>query len=284
LVPLIWGTTYVVTSELLPPDRPLLAAALRSLPAGMVLVATTGALPSGAWWWRTAALGALNIALFFPLLFLAAYRLPGGVAATAAAVQPLFVVLMGRLAADERPSAGQVATAFGGLAGVALVVLDRGARLDAVGVAAALLGALAMATGSVLVQRWGTPASAAGLAGWQLTAGGLLLAPLALALEGLPPQLDARNLGGYAYLSFVGGVLAYTLWFRGIAAVGARRATALALLSPVVAATIDFALGRPLGPRQLAGAMLVLACVLAAQGSGRPAAERRRRRPVLGSC
>ena len=39
LAPAAWGTTYLVTTELLPPGRPLLAGALRALPAGLVLAA-----------------------------------------------------------------------------------------------------------------------------------------------------------------------------------------------------------------------------------------------------
>ena len=65
--PVIWGSTYIVTTELLPPDRPFTAALLRTLPAGLLLV-----------------LAALNIGVFQALLFVAAYRLPGGVAAVVA--------------------------------------------------------------------------------------------------------------------------------------------------------------------------------------------------------
>ncbi|MBC8090808.1 MAG: EamA family transporter, partial [Pseudonocardia sp.] len=39
LAPAVWGSTYLVTTELLPPDRPLLAATVRALPAGLVLLA-----------------------------------------------------------------------------------------------------------------------------------------------------------------------------------------------------------------------------------------------------
>ena len=38
LGPVIWGSTYIVTTELLPPDRPFTAALLRTLPAGLLLV------------------------------------------------------------------------------------------------------------------------------------------------------------------------------------------------------------------------------------------------------
>jgi probable blue pigment (indigoidine) exporter len=38
LAPAIWGTTYIVTSQFLPPDRPFIAALLRVLPAGIALL------------------------------------------------------------------------------------------------------------------------------------------------------------------------------------------------------------------------------------------------------
>ena len=37
LAPIAWGTTYAVTTELLPPGRPLLAGLLRALPVGLAL-------------------------------------------------------------------------------------------------------------------------------------------------------------------------------------------------------------------------------------------------------
>ena len=37
LAPLIWGSTYLVTTEFLPPDRPFTAALIRALPAGLLL-------------------------------------------------------------------------------------------------------------------------------------------------------------------------------------------------------------------------------------------------------
>src|SRR5690349_7812728 len=70
LAPASWGTVYVVTATLLPPDRPLLAAVLRALPAGLVLLALTRRLPHGSWWWKTAVLAMLNFGAFLPLIFL----------------------------------------------------------------------------------------------------------------------------------------------------------------------------------------------------------------------
>lgn len=102
LAPIAWGTTYLVTSELLPAGHPLLAGLLRSLPAGLLALLFARRLPHGSWWARAFILGALNIGAFFPLLFLAAERLPGGVAAAVAGAQPLIVLILGALVLGER--------------------------------------------------------------------------------------------------------------------------------------------------------------------------------------
>ncbi len=102
LAPITWGTSYLVTTELLPPDRPLLTATLRALPAGLLLLAVTRLLPRGGWWWKAAVLGTLNIGAFFALMFVSAYRLPGGVAATLAAVHPLLVTALASGVLGER--------------------------------------------------------------------------------------------------------------------------------------------------------------------------------------
>ena len=133
------------------------------------------------------------------------------------------------------------------------------------GVAAALVGATSMATGSTLVQRWGRPGNGMAFAGWQLTAGGLLLAPIALVGEGLPSNFTARNLCGYVYLATNGGALAYVIWFRGIAVIGAQRATFLSLLSPVLATIVGVFLGDGLTARQFLGGAVVIASVTLVQ-------------------
>ena len=69
-------------------------AMLRALPAGLLLVMIVRQIPTGIWWMRIFILGALNISLFWSLLFISVYRLPGGVAATVGAVQPLMVVFI----------------------------------------------------------------------------------------------------------------------------------------------------------------------------------------------
>ncbi|MFE5733581.1 EamA family transporter [Streptomyces sp. NPDC056528] len=268
LAPISWGSTYYVTTEFLPPDRPLFTGLVRALPAGLLLLAITRKLPTGAWWGKAATLGALNIGAFFPLLFLAAYRLPGGVAAVVGSVGPLFVVGLAALLLGDRPTARSLIAAVAAAFGVSLVVLKAGAALDLIGVLAGLLSALSMSAGVVLTKRWGRPEGVGALTatGWQLTAGGLVILPIAFLVEGAPPALTGTNLAGYAYLAFGNTALSYVLWFRGIERLSASSLTLLGPLSPVTAAIIGWAaLGQALGPVQLLGMVIALGATLAGQ-------------------
>jgi len=273
LGPMAWGTTYVVTTHLLPPDRPLLAGLLRALPAGLLLLAIGRELPKGIWVARAAVLGTLNIGLFFALLFLAAERLPGGVAATVGAIQPLLVALLAWPLLGERADRVRVGAAVAGAAGVAVLVLKAGAHLDGVGLLAALGATLSMTFGTLLTKRWGRPGSLLAFTSWQLIAGALLLLPAAAIVEGAPPAITTGNALGFLYLTLVGTAGAYVLWFWGLSRMPAAAAAMLPLLSPVVALVVGIAFdGEAMSAAQLAGALLVLGAVLVSVS--RPGARR----------
>ncbi|MFG2716823.1 EamA family transporter [Streptomyces sp. NPDC048416] len=268
LAPISWGSTYFVTTQFLPTDRPLFTGMMRALPAGLALLALTRRLPRGAWWWKAAVLGALNIGAFFPLLFLSAYRLPGGMAAVIGSVGPLWVAGLAALFLGERPTRRTLLTGIAAALGVSLVVLKATGSFDAIGVLAALGSSASMSAGTVFTKRWGRPEGAGPLVltGWQLTAGGLLIAPVAFFVEGAPPALDGRNLAGYLYLALVNTAVAYWLWFRGIGRMTATSVTLLGPLSPLSAAVIGWAaLGQALAPVQLLGMAIALGATLAGQ-------------------
>ncbi|MDW6061740.1 EamA family transporter [Streptomyces sp. FXJ1.4098] len=268
LAPAVWGTTYVVTTELLPPGHPLFAGLLRALPAGLIALAITRTLPRGAWWGKAAALGVLNIGLFLPLLFVAAERLPGGVAATLAAAQPLIVAVLAVTVLRERLSVWRLLWGVTGVVGVGLVVIGPNAALDGVGIVAGLAGAATMALGVTLTKRWGRPAGvgATAFAGWQLTAGGLFLVPVTFLVEGPPPAIDSTAALGYLWLGLVGGLITYILWFQGITTLPVTSVAVLGLLSPLVAAVLGaVVLDQTLGLIQLVGFGLSLAAIVAGQ-------------------
>jgi probable blue pigment (indigoidine) exporter len=271
LAPAAWGTTYLVTTELMPPNRPLLTALLRVLPVGLLMTLWGRRRPEGRWWWRTAVLGVLNIGAFQALLFVAAYRLPGGVAAMGGAILPLVVAGLAAWLLRERLRRRTAVAGVAGVTGMGLLVLGPQAALDPVGVVAAATGTVVLATGVVLSKRWGNPVGVVTMTGWQLLVGGLLLLPLAIVVEGPPPAFTASNWLGIGWLAIVGTGVAYALWFRGIQRLPVGAMSFLGLLSPVVATVLGWAvLGQALSPVQLVGAVLVVSAVIAAQRGTSP--------------
>lgn len=271
LAPAIWGSTYLVTTEALPAGYPITLAALRALPAGLVLIMLTRSLPSRAWLGRTFLLGCLNFTVFWSLLFVAAYRLPGGVAATLGSLQAMMVILMawGWLGTPVR--AGAVAAAAAGALGVALLLLGPEAALDPVGIAAGIGGAASMAAGTVLSRKWQPPVSPLSFTGWQLTAGGLILLPMALMVEPSLPPLTALNLAGLVWLGLIGAAATYAIWFRGIARLEPGAVSMLGMMSPVMAVVLGWLwLGQGLSLLQMGGAAIVLISVWAGQRANRP--------------
>ena len=266
LAPLIWGSTYLVTTLFLPPNRPFTAALLRVLPAGVLLLAFYWQTPARREWGKVALLGVLNIGLFQAMLFVAAYRLPGGLAAILMSTQTLMVLLLSWLIGKQMPAKAAWAWAAAGIAGIALLVLSPQAKLDGLGVAAALTGSAAMALGVYLSKHWQIKLSGAAFTGWQLVAGGLFLLPITAWREGMPPALSAANVGGYVYLSLFGAVLAYVLFFRGLSRLSPAAVSSLNLLSPICAFVLGWLfLGQTLDARAMFGLALALASIAGVQ-------------------
>ncbi|MCH1997601.1 EamA family transporter [Achromobacter xylosoxidans] len=264
--PAIWGSTYVVTTLMLPQGYPLTVAMLRALPAGLLLLLAVRQIPHGIWWLRSAILGALNFSIFWALLFVAAYRLPGGVAATLGAIQPLIVILLARALLGTPVRGLAVLAALAGIGGVALLVLGPKAALDPVGVAAGLASAASMALGTVLSRRWQPPVSALAFTSWQLTAGGALLLPVALLAEPALPPVTTLNVLGIAYLGLIGAALTYVIWFRGLARLEPAVVSSLGFLSPVSAVLLGWALlDQRLSAAQMAGMVIVVGSVWLSQ-------------------
>ncbi|MCA1438751.1 EamA family transporter [Ensifer sp. IC4062] len=278
VAPAIWGSTYLVTTEFLPPGYPLTVAMLRALPAGLILLLIVRQMPKGIWWRRSFVLGALNFSFFQAMLFVSAYRLPGGVAATVGAIQPLIVVVLSRIILGSPIRVVSIVAGVAGMVGVALLVLTPAATLDRVGVAAGLAGAVSMAFGTVLTRHWTPPVSPLTFTAWQLAAGGFLLVPVALFFEPALPPLTATNLMGFAYLGLIGAAFTYLLWFRGLSRLQPSEVAPLGFLSPVVAILLGWGvLQQQLAAMQVLGIIVVFVSVWMSQQAqmGRRAAPAR---------
>ncbi|MBY4675080.1 DMT family transporter [Marinobacterium arenosum] len=266
LAPIMWGSTYIVTTELLPPDRPFTAALLRCLPAGILLVLLSRHRLERGEWGRLTILAGLNIGFFQALLFVAAYRLPGGLAAVVGAIQPLLVMGLAWAMDGRRPAYMAVGAALLGVVGMAALLLSPDSVWDPVGIVAALVGAACMATGTYLARRWQTRLPLMAFTGWQLLVGGLMLLPVAWAIDPPLPVLNSTQLLGYAYLCLFGALLAYALWFRGLARLSPVAVSSLGLLSPLTAVILGWALlGQTITGVALVGLIAVLASILVVQ-------------------
>ena len=280
VAPVVWGTTYLVTTQFLPPGRPMTASVLRAVPAGLLLLALAPGIPPAGWRLKTYALAMLNIGAFFPLLFLAAYRLPGGLAAVVGSLQPLVIAALSLLLGWGRAAPKQVAWAVAAAVGVSVTTLTGAGGVDALGLTAAILGTVSMACGILLTRRWGVPPGTHPLTStaWQLLLGGATIAPLVPFVDHGAWHLSVSSVLGYAWLSVVGGAVAYSLWFRGARSLPATNVALLGLLSPLTAAALGWVvLSQELSPLQCAGFALALAGSLAGQLKGQPAAGPRGR-------
>lgn len=270
VAPAIWGSTYIVTTQLLPHFSPMTVAMLRALPAGLLLLLIVRQLPRGIWWLRAFVLGALNISIFLSMLFVAAYRLPGGVAGTVAATQPLMVVFLAPLVLGVPTRPLSIVAALVGMGGVALLVLTPKAALDALGIAAGLAGAASMASGNILARKWQPPVSLLTFTAWQLTAGGLLLVLPVLVFDPALPVPTHANLLGLAWLGLVGAAFTYAIWFRGIARLESAAVSSLLFLSPLTAVLLGWVfLGQTLTWLQMAGIAVVLGSIWLSQRAAR---------------
>lgn len=266
LAPAIWGSTYIVATEFLPPDRPFTAALIRVLPAGILLLLLTRRLPAFRETGRLVIISALNIGLFQSLLFVAAERLPGGLAAVLGAVQPLLVMGLNWAIDRRAPAKVTLWAALAGVAGMTVLLISPKTVFDPVGIAAALLGAGSMATGVWLTRRWQINLPVMALTGWQLILGGIMLAPAAWLIDTPLPVLTSSQYAAYTWLSMAGAFIAYGLWFRGITRLPGVAVASLGLLSPLVAVLLGWIiLSQAFSGTAFCGLIIVLASVLIVQ-------------------
>ncbi|WP_064750493.1 DMT family transporter [Solirubrobacter soli] len=290
IAPIAWGSNYWVTRHALPADFPLYGALIRALPAGLLLLALRPRLPRGAWWWRSALLGALNVGAFFALIYVAAQLLPTSVASMIMATSPLGLMLFAWLIVAERPRGPAILGAAVGIAGVVTMLAGGAGAIDPLGVLASVAAMTMSSVGYLLAKRWGGDVDVLTLTAWQLVAGGALLAVAAVAFEGGPPPVDATASLGFAYVSLVATALAFACWFAGLRHLDAGTVGLVGLLNPVTGVLLGTVLaGEALGVRQVAGIALVFAGILTASTSRRASSwsgsrpRRWRRRSALPS-
>jgi drug/metabolite transporter (DMT)-like permease len=269
LLAAIWGASFLFVRIAAPVIGPVATADLRMLIAGAALLAYDAVTGFDAQWrlrWRQyLAIGVLNSAVPFLLYAYAALELSVGLLAVLNATSPMWAALLGIVALREALTKRRLAGLIVGMAGVAIVSGPE-ASTRWLSIAAGLGAALCYALTGIALKRWGHGAPARGMAvGTQLT-GGLLLLPL-LAIA--PPGNIALGVAGAMLaLGVVCGALAYVLYFRLVADIGATGALTVTYLIPLFGILWGaLALGEALTAARVLGAIVVtLGTVLVLRG------------------
>jgi drug/metabolite transporter (DMT)-like permease len=261
----IWGAAFIFLRVTAPVLGPAWTAELRVLIGGLALLAWfryTGVDAGLRRHARTYLLiGTTNIAIPFLLYSWAAIHAPASLLSITNATSPMFGLAWGALLAGERVTLRRAAGVLLGIGGVALIARPSGVAdpLLPWAIAAALGACCLYGVTGVLVKRHGGGASAQGMAAGNQLAAAVVLLPMLLVLPpaGVPSPLVVANLLGLALLA--SGV-AFLLYFRLIADIGATRALTVTYLIPLFGVLWGWLfLGEALPASALAGGVLVLA-------------------------
>jgi len=257
----IWGASFLFMRIAAPVIGPVATADLRMLIAGTALAGyflLTGFDAQWRRWWRYYILiGALNSAAPFLLYAYAALELSVGLMAVINATSPMWGAVLSALVLGERLSVSRIAGLLLGIAGVALVSGPQGSGAW-LAIAAALGAAFCYGLTGAVLRRWARETSARGMAVGTQLMGGALLLPLLVASP--PPVPTVAVVISMLALGLVCGALAYLLYFRLIADIGAGGALTVTYLIPIFGALWGAVfLGEALSAQMIAGALVVIA-------------------------
>jgi len=184
-------------------------------------------------WPKLALIGAINSAVPFLLFAWAAQRAPAGIGAITNAMTVLFTALVGFLFFGEKVGARRAIALFAGFAGVVVLASDKTAGAS-VGWAAAAgtTAAFLYGIGINLVRRHLTGLPAAAVAAATLGCSALLMLPFAWASWPARPIPPGSWLSA-ALLGVLCTGLAFVMYYRLIARIGASRASTVTYLVPV---------------------------------------------------
>jgi drug/metabolite transporter (DMT)-like permease len=184
-------------------------------------------------WPRLALIGAINSAIPFTLFAWAAQRAPAGIGAITNSMAVLFAALVAFLFYGEKIGARRAVALIAGFAGVIVLASGKvaGASIG-LPVAAGTFAAFLYGVGGNLVKRHlaGLPATAVAAA--TLSCAALMTAPFAIAQW---PQhaISAKSWGAVATLGVLCTGIAFVMYYRLIARIGASRAATATYLVPL---------------------------------------------------
>lgn len=263
LLAAIWGASFLFMRIVAPVLGPVVTAELRTLIAGVALAAYFALMSISAEWRRFArhyvVVGILSSALPFLLWAYAALSLPAGLLSVLNATAPMFGALCSAAILGERLTARRVMGLVVGVVGVALVTRPGSdAALHYPAIIGALAACFCYGLVATYIKRWANHVPSRSMAAGSQLAAGILLAPL---IPLWPPMAAPTPLviASILALGLVCSAIAYLLYFRLIADLGATGALTVTYLIPVFGVLWGaLFLGETVSLSMLAGAALVV--------------------------
>ncbi len=286
LLAALWGASFLFMRLGAIEFGPVALSALRVAGATLFLLPLLAARQQigalRAHWKPIAVVGVMNSALPFALFALAALAINAGLSSILNATAPLWGAMVAWLWLGERPTRDRLLGLAIGFAGVAGLAWDKASfKPGDHGVSAAVaIGACLLATLCYGFAANYTRRHLTGVAPLAVATGSQAFAALALALPALWLR-PAKLPGSAAWISLAGLAIlctgvAYILYFRLIARLGAARAITVTFLIPLFGVLWGaLFLGEALTPSMLVGGVVILAGTALASGVVRlPAAAR----------
>jgi drug/metabolite transporter (DMT)-like permease len=218
---LLWGSTYLAIRYSVETIPPLVTAAIRFSVAGCILFAWTwrrGFRPNREHWIAGTIAGALFFLVSHGILYWAEQTVASGLAALLIATEPMFILVLGWLAGQQKISRLSLLGLGIGVLGVGLLT---GADLamknsNLLGLAAVLLGSVSWAAAVVLSPKLHLPEEPLARTAIPLLCGAVLL----LIGAGVSGELhriqwsaiSLRSVLGLGYLIIFGSVVAFTAY------------------------------------------------------------------------
>jgi len=184
---------------------------------------------------------------------------------------PAWVAVLAAVRGTERLTAWRVLALALSLAGITLMVGTPGAGgLHPLGVLLALSSALLYAIYIPLIDRLGQGMPPAVTSTYAAAGAGVVLMAVAMAQGGFAVRFAAVGWGAIIVLAVVCTVLAFIAFLRGLAQIGPVRTAIVSTIEPFWSALLaGLVLGQAIGPRTLAGGLLIAAAVVVLQLRGR---------------
>jgi drug/metabolite transporter (DMT)-like permease len=265
LLAAIWGGSFIFMRVLAPVLGPVLTADLRVMIAGLTLILYFRIIKFDPQWrlhWKKYLLiGSINSALPFFLFSFAALHIPASYSVILNSTSPFFAALFSAMWLHERLTVPKLLGLVVGAVGVGLVVRVGTVETDsmmALAVGACLLAAICYGLTATYIRRFGKELKPMSIAGASQVMAGLVLIPL-IPFSPMKGELTMTVGIIVVVFSLLCSAVAYLLYYRLIADLGATKALTVTFLMPAFGMLWGFLiLHEQITSGMILGAILIL--------------------------